>query len=293
MSKDNIVSLLNGFTVELNPKVRHKLNSIPLDKKNNVYITYLPDATEKDILETVEFVSNQNLVPITHLPARTMKDLEHVSSFLKELRKRTDSKKILVIGGGGNQNGSISSSLEILESDLLHDNDFTEIGVAGHPEGSPDINQETINDFLNKKYDLSQNKNLNIELVTQFFFNAAPFIDWCQDLKDKNINFPVRVGFPGPASFKTLLNFGIMSGVGNSINFLKKNSSKVTDLLTKTSNDDMLIELANFAQDENSLKSFHCFPFGGFEKTCLWLNAVQSGEFTIDNSKIVLHKKIF
>ena len=111
MSKDNIVSLLNGFTVELNPKVRHKLNSIPLDKKNNVYITYLPDATEKDILETVEFVSNQNLVPITHLPARTMKDLEHVSSFLKELRKRTDSKKILVIGGGGNQNGSISSSL--------------------------------------------------------------------------------------------------------------------------------------------------------------------------------------
>ena len=293
MSKDNIVSLLNGFTVELNPKVRHKLNSIPLDKKNNVYITYLPDATEKDILETVEFVSNQNLVPITHLPARTMKDLEHVSSFLKELRKRTDSKKILVIGGGGNQNGSISSSLEILESDLLNDNDFTEIGVAGHPEGSPDINQETINDFLNKKYDLSQNKNLNIELVTQFFFNASPFIDWCQDLKAKNINLPVRVGFPGPASFKTLLNFGIMSGVGNSINFLKKNSSKVSDLLTKTSNDDMLIELANFAQGENSLKSFHCFPFGGFEKTCLWLNAVQSGEFTIDNSKIVLHKKIF
>jgi methylenetetrahydrofolate reductase (NADPH) len=84
-----------------------------------------------------------------------------------------------------------------------------------------------------------------------------------------------------------------MSGVGNSINFLKKNSSKVTDLLTKTSNDDMLIELANFAQEENSLKSFHCFPFGGFEKTCLWLNAIQSGEFTIDNSKIVLHKKIF
>ena len=46
----------------------------------------------------------------------------------------------------------------------------------------------------------------------------------------KNINLPVRVGFPGPASFKTLLNFGIMSGVGNSINFLKKNSSKTSRL---------------------------------------------------------------
>ena len=55
MIKENIVSLVDGFTIELNPKVRHKLKSIPLDKKNNVYITYLPDATENDILETVDF----------------------------------------------------------------------------------------------------------------------------------------------------------------------------------------------------------------------------------------------
>ena len=91
MIKENIVSLVDGFTVELNPKVRHKLKSIPLDKKNNVYITYLPDATENDILETVDFVSKQELTPITHLPARTMKDLDHVSDFLKELRNRISS----------------------------------------------------------------------------------------------------------------------------------------------------------------------------------------------------------
>ena len=99
-----------------------------------------------------------------------MKDLEHVSSFLKKLRNRTDSKKILVIGGGGNQNGSISSSLEILESGLLKGNNFTEIGVAGHPEGSPDINQETINDFLNKKYDLSEKKKFKSRISNTIFF---------------------------------------------------------------------------------------------------------------------------
>ena len=186
MIKENIVSLVDGFTVELNPKVRHKLKSIPLDKKNNVYITYLPDATENDILETVDFVSKQELTPITHLPARTMKDLDHVSDFLKELRNRTDSKKILVIGGGGNQNGSVSSSLEILECGLLKDNDFEEIGIAGHPEGSPDIDQNTVNEFLNKKYELSKDKNLNLELVTQFFFNAEPFIKWCKFLDNSN-----------------------------------------------------------------------------------------------------------
>ena len=293
MSKDNIVSLIQGFTVELNPKVRFKLNSIPLDSKNHIYITYLPDASENDILETVEFVSNQKLIPIVHLPARTMKDLDHVRDFLKEVRKRTDSSKILVIGGGGDQKGNIKSSLDILESGLLNDFGFHHIGIAGHPEGSPDINQETIDQFLNKKFQLSKLKNLDFELVTQFFFNAEPFINWCEKLKAENIDLPVRVGFPGPASFKTLLNFGLMSGVGNSLNFLKKNSSKVSDLLTKTSNDEMLLDLSKYASSNTPLKSFHCFPFGGFEKTCMWLNEVQSGSFSLENDKLKLHKKIF
>ena len=293
MSKDNIISLIQGFTIELNPKVRFKLNSIPLDSKNHIYITYLPDASENDILETVEFVSNQKLIPIVHLPARTMIDLDHVRDFLKEVRKRTDSSKILVIGGGGNQKGNIKSSLDILESGLLNDFGFHHIGIAGHPEGSPDINQETINQFLNKKFELSKVKNLDFELVTQFFFNAEPFINWCEKLKAENIDLPVRVGFPGPASFKTLLNFGLMSGVGNSLNFLKKNSSKVSDLLTKTSNDEMLLDLSKYASSNTPLKSFHCFPFGGFEKTCMWLNEVQSGSFSLENDKLKLHKKIF
>jgi len=293
MIKEKIISLIDGFTIELNPKVRHKINSIPLEKKNNVYITYLPDASENDILETIEFVSKNNLTPITHLPARTMKNLDHVRQFLSQVRERTDSKKILVIGGGGNQLGQITSSLEILNSGLLEENNFNEIGIAGHPEGSPDISQETIDNFLNDKFELTKTKGLSLELVTQFFFNAAPFINWCEELTKKKITIPVRVGFPGPASFKTLLNFGLMSGVGNSINFLKKNSSKVSDLLTKTSNDEMLISLAEFANKNSPLKSFHCFPFGGFEKTCLWLNELQNGEFTIENQQLKLHKKIF
>ena len=293
MIKEKIISLIDGFTIELNPKVRHKINSIPLEKKNNVYITYLPDASENDILETIEFVSKNNLTPITHLPARTMKNLDHVRQFLSQVRERTDSKKILVIGGGGNQLGQITSSLEILNSGLLEENNFNEIGIAGHPEGSPDISQETIDNFLNDKFELTKTKGLSLELVTQFFFNAAPFINWCEELTKKKITIPVRVGFPGPASFKTLLNFGLISGVGNSINFLKKNSSKVSDLLTKTSNDEMLISLAEFANKNSPLKSFHCFPFGGFEKTCLWLNELQKGEFTIENQQLKLHKKIF
>jgi len=181
MIKEKIISLIDGFTIELSPKVRHKLKSIPLDKKNNIYITYLPDASENDILETVDFVSKNNLTPITHLPARTMKNLDHVSQFLSQVRERTDSKKILVIGGGGNQLGQISSSLEILNSGILEEYNFDEIGIAGHPEGSPDISQETIDNFLNElskywsstpNYFISSSiKNIGREKILNHIFN--------------------------------------------------------------------------------------------------------------------------
>jgi hypothetical protein len=55
----------------------------------------------------------------------------------------------------------------------------------------------------------------------------------------------------------------------------------------------MLISLAEYAHKDNPLKSFHCYPFGGFEKTCLWLNEIQNGDFIVENQRLKLHKKIF
>ena len=54
----------------------------------------------------------------------------------------------------------------------------------------------------------------------------------------------------------------------------------------------MFIELANFSEEQSSFKNFHCFPFGGFEKTCHWLNALQNGDFTMKNDKIVLRQNL-
>ena len=155
MSKINEVqNLLNGFSIELNPKVQKKISKINLNKNNKVFITYLPDASEEDVLNASEFVDQQGLISVTHLPSRTMKDLKHVESFLTKLRKKTSSQDILVIGGGGEQNGIINSSIEILESGLLEKFDFINVGVAGHPEGSPDISNEMLDDFIKKKHKL-------------------------------------------------------------------------------------------------------------------------------------------
>ncbi|MAV82152.1 MAG: hypothetical protein CMI90_01650 [Pelagibacteraceae bacterium] len=293
--KDEIIKFVNNFTIELNPKVQKKITKIYINKKNRVFITYLPESEEKEIIEAIQFVNENGITPIPHLPARTMRDLKHVESFLQSIRKVSNTDEILVIGGGGNQIGKIASSLDIINSKLLEKYDFKKINVAGHPEGSPDIDDETLKDFLLAKQKINDSTQLNIQIVTQFFFEANPFIEWDKMLNDIGINLPVRVGFPGPATFKTLLNFGLMSGVGNSLNFLKKNSKKIGDLLIKTSNDELLIKLIKSSKlsDKGRPNSFHCYPFGGFEKTCHWLSAIQNGEFAIENDKLVFHKKIF
>ena len=293
--REHIINFVDDFTIELNPKVQKKITEIHINKKNKIFVTYLPESDEKEIFSAVDFVESKGFTPIVHLPARTMRDINHVEDFLLNIRKLTKSHDILVIGGGGNQVGSIESSLDILESGLLEKYNFHKIKVAGHPEGSPDIKDDVLKKFLLAKQDIHDSKDLELEIVTQFFFESDPFIKWDIFLDSIGVNLPVRVGFPGPATFKTLLNFGLMSGVGNSLNFLKKNSNKIGDLLVKTTNDKLLIELVAAGKSGKSGRpnSFHCYPFGGFEKTCHWLTAIQNGDFIVENDKLVFHKKIF
>lgn len=293
--REDIINFVDDFTVELNPKVQKKISDIYVSKKNKIFVTYLPESDEKEIFSAVDFVSSKGFTPIVHLPARTMRDINHVENFLLNIRKLTKSNDILVIGGGGNQVGSIKSSIDILESGLLEKYNFHKVKIAGHPEGSPDIEDEVLKNFLLTKEEINNTKKLELEIVTQFFFESDPFIKWDTFLDEIGVTLPVRVGFPGPATFKTLLNFGLMSGVGNSLNFLKKNSNKIGGLLAKTSNDKLLIELVEAGKSSKTGRpnAFHCYPFGGFEKTCQWLTAIQNGDFIVENDKLVFHKKIF
>ena len=71
-------------------------------------------------------------------------DPTDLEKYIANLSEESGCKKILVIGGGGKQNGNISSSLEVLQTEYLNKYNFNEVGVAGHPEGSPDISEEEL-----------------------------------------------------------------------------------------------------------------------------------------------------
>ena len=51
---------------------------------------------------------------------------------------------VLVIGGGlEKEAGEFASTMELLETGVFQRNGVTHMGIAGHPEGSPDFDSDT------------------------------------------------------------------------------------------------------------------------------------------------------
>ena len=86
-----------------------------------------------------------------------MESKSDLEKYIANLSEESGCKKILVIGGGGKQNGNISSSLEVLQTEYLDKYNFNEVGVAGHPEGSPDISEEELEKAIIEKNKFSVN----------------------------------------------------------------------------------------------------------------------------------------
>ena len=149
----NIKNLLKNYSIETTPNVYNKYgnfqNLVPL--KNSIYVTYLPDEDSKRVIETSKKLNEEGYDVIPHLPARTIKNISDLEKFIGALSEKAGCKKILVIGGGGNQKGNISSSMDVLKTELLSKFNFKEVGLAGHPEGNPDISEKIWIKLLLKK----------------------------------------------------------------------------------------------------------------------------------------------
>ena len=182
MSEKNINLIrnyLNNFSIETTPNVYNKYNGFSdlLDKSHLVYITYLPDENSQNIITVAKKLKLEGYEVVPHLPARTIKNNSELEKYIANLSEVSGCNKILIIGGGGSQKGDISSSIDVLKTDLLSKYNFIEVGVAGHPEGSPDINDEEIEKAIIEKNKIALKVDYKMYLATQFFFEATSLIE--------------------------------------------------------------------------------------------------------------------
>jgi len=234
------------FSLEISPHT--ELEHIPSIK--DVYITLLPGG---DYIETAQKASDlvkKGFNPIPHFPARSINDQKELKDYISRC-KDVGVKQALVIGGSRDPIGIFDSSIQILETGFF---EGLKIGIAGHPEGSPDISDKNLEKAMIDK------KPYADYIVTQWLLNPQPIIEFISKQ-----SIPVHVGITGPMKISSLIKFANIVGAKNSINFLKSNFSKALDLLKPKDPNDLIGKVKSHTD------FFHIYTFGGLKETNKWL----------------------
>ena len=167
--------------------------------------------------------------------------------------------------------GPFEDTMSLLRTGLFERNGFQTIGVAGHPEGHPTMNKAAVWRSLEDKHAEIKARGMKTLIVTQFGFDAEPFLVWLSELRSRGVDAPVRLGIPGPAGVKTLLRFAAHCGVGASAGVMAKYGLSITKLLGAAGPDRLLADLAAGLQPAHGDVRLHFYPFGGVERTIRWI----------------------
>jgi len=227
-----------------------KTNLSELPKVKDVYITMLPGNDYKDVSNKAIELIKSGFNPVPHFPARSIKNKDELKDFVNRCRDG-GVKQALVIGGSAQPIGDFHSSVQLLETGLF---EGWKIGIAGHPDGSPDISDSDLKKAMIEK------KPYADYIVTQWLLDSKPISKFISEQ-----TLPVHVGITGPLKISSLLKFASIVGAKNSIDFLKSNVTKAVDLLKPRDPNDIIKKL------KGSTNNFHIYTFGGLKETNKWL----------------------
>ena len=125
-----------NFSLEIGPTT--DLDTVPPVK--DIYITMLPGGDYKETAQQAVELVKKGFNPVPHFPARSMLDEKQLKDYVSRC-KDGGVKQVLVIGGGREPMGKFDSSFQLLETGYF---EKMTIGIAGHPEGSPDISDSEL-----------------------------------------------------------------------------------------------------------------------------------------------------
>ncbi|MDP6680426.1 MAG: methylenetetrahydrofolate reductase, partial [Pelagibacteraceae bacterium] len=168
-----------NFSLEIT--MNTELSNLP--KVKDVYITMLPGDDYKKVANKALDLSKSGFNPVPHFPARSIKNIEALKDYVNRC-KDGGVKQALVIGGSVQLIGDFHCSLQLLETGLF---EGFKIGIAGHPDGSPDISDSDLEKAMIDK------KPYADYIVTQWLLDAELITKFVS-----KHDLPVHVGITGP-----------------------------------------------------------------------------------------------
>lgn len=274
---DAVVALMQDFTIEVMPRTAEKIADFRaiLPEGTRVYIAHIDGTPIADMVATAARLRTEGMEPMPHFPARVLADRAELVDWVARYRGEADVREALLLGGGLSQpKGAFDNSMQLMETGLF--DDFRRLHVAGHPEGNRDIDpdggERVVMEALRWKEEFARAKGIEMAIVTQFAFEAAPVIDWTKRLRNEGIDLPVHLGIAGPAKLQTLIKFAIACGVGPSLRVLQKRAKDVTKLLLPFEPTELVADLAahKAAHPDFAVERLHFFPLGGIKTNTDW-----------------------
>jgi methylenetetrahydrofolate reductase (NADPH) len=273
---------LRGYSIEVMPRTAAKVTDFRalLPEGTRVYIAHIDGTPIEDMVATARRISGEGFYVMPHFPARSIADTATLKDWIARYQGEAGVTQGLILAGGiSAPTGDFHSSMQLLETGLFDKAGFTRLHVAGHPEGSRDIDADggeaEVMAAARWKQDFSERSDARMAMVTQFAFEAAPVLDWASRLRANGIDLPIHIGLAGPAKLQTMIKFAIACGVGPSLRVLQKRALDVSKLLLPYEPTELAAQLAarKAADPGFPIEQAHLFPLGGIKTCAEWATA--------------------
>jgi methylenetetrahydrofolate reductase (NADPH) len=265
--------LLRECSIEVSP--RDELAGPALrglfDPGTLVFVNNPASVTHHDIVAACQRLSRAGFDPVPHVVARHLESFSQANDFLARVVGEAGVTRILLLGGDAARPvGPFAGALDVLATGVVERHAIDTVAFAGYPEGHPRIGTAQLATSLRAKIELAGLRGLNVSVVTQFGFEAAPIEAWIAGLRDDGIVCPVRIGVAGPATVATLAKFAVRCGIGASLRALSHGHAAIARILTEA-NPGALIEALSERLGGAPEIGLHVFCFGGVRRTAEWV----------------------
>lgn len=271
--------LIDQWSIEVLPRTAAKIPSFQdlLPKGTQVFLAHVDGTPLASMVETARRLHAEGFAVTPHLPARSLTDRHELAELLKRYQGEANVRHALLLAGGAaSPRGSLLSSFDLIETGLFDKLGFTQLHVAGHPEGNRDIDPDdstvNVDEALLRKNEFAKRTDARVVITTQFLFDPAAVINWSRRMETAGIDLPIHVGLAGPAKLQTLIKYAITCGVGPSLKVLQKRALNLSRLLLPYEPSDLATELERYKllNPESLIERFHLFPLGGIEPAVQW-----------------------
>ncbi|MEN2787299.1 methylenetetrahydrofolate reductase [Sphingomonas qilianensis] len=272
-------SMTDGYSLEMTAKDRPALAEAGarIAPDTPVAITFLPGESMEARIAAAADVRALGLEPMPHLSARRILSRDELEQTVRRTVAEAGARRaFLVAGDPPVPAGPFEDTMALIRTGIFEANGIVAIGIAGHPDGHPAMDEAACWAALEAKRDEITRRGMATLIVTQFGFDADVFLVWLEKLRARGVDCPVRIGVPGPAGIKTLLRFAAHCGVGASASVLSKYGISLTKLLGTAGPDAMLEKMSAGLTAAHGPVRLHFYPFGGLVRTVDWINEYEA-----------------